>query len=202
VLAAAGRIYNCRDLSSALGLGAAQLEGFGTTALAAHAWRRWGERAPEHLIGDWAFAVWDPSRRALFLARDHHGAGSLYYCADDERFAFATSREPLLRSGWAPLQLDELYLAQLLACWPAYHGERTPQSPIRRLPPAHRLSVRPDSLSVGRYWRLEDTAETSVGSAADHAEALRQALDLAVRERVAGAGQVGATLSGARLAPH
>src|SRR5262245_17105954 len=37
------------------------------------AWEKWGSDCPRHLIGDFAFAIWDPRRRMLFCARDHVG---------------------------------------------------------------------------------------------------------------------------------
>jgi asparagine synthase (glutamine-hydrolysing) len=43
------------------------------------AYERWGARCPEHLIGDFAFAIWDAPRRRLFCARDHFGIVPLYY---------------------------------------------------------------------------------------------------------------------------
>lgn len=64
------------------------------------AYLRWGEECVRHLIGDWAFAVWDPRQRMLFLARDHHGISSIYYYSHPRRFAFASSIKRA-RSGFA-----------------------------------------------------------------------------------------------------
>jgi len=35
------------------------------------AYENWGERCPEHLLGDFAFAIWDRRAQALFCVRDH-----------------------------------------------------------------------------------------------------------------------------------
>jgi asparagine synthase (glutamine-hydrolysing) len=37
------------------------------------AYRRWGENCPEHLLGDFAFAIWNTREKHLFCARDHLG---------------------------------------------------------------------------------------------------------------------------------
>src|SRR5581483_255879 len=96
----------------------------GTGELIASAYAKFGSSAPSRILGDWAFAAWHPGERCVFLARDHIGATSLYYHLDAEVLAFSSSRRQLIDWGLAPLELDELYLAQLLVSWPAYQGER------------------------------------------------------------------------------
>ena len=128
-------------------------------ALLRQAYREWGEACVERIYGDWAFAAWHPVERKLFLARDHFGNTALYYYADERVFAFASDRQALLALNLAPITLDELYLAQVLISWSAYHGERTIHTPIKRLPPAHTLTVTPDRLKVRQYWFLERTPE-------------------------------------------
>ena len=43
------------------------------------AYDRWGEQCVEHLLGDFAFAIWDGRKRQLFCARDHFGVKPFYY---------------------------------------------------------------------------------------------------------------------------
>jgi asparagine synthase (glutamine-hydrolysing) len=99
-------------------------------------------------------------------------------------FAFASDRRALLALNLAPLAMDELYLAQVLISWPAYHGERTIHTPIKRLPPAHTLTVTPDRLDVRQYWFLEQTPELRLKRREDYVEAFREVFDEAVRARL------------------
>ncbi|HEY2870887.1 MAG TPA: hypothetical protein VGJ56_03155, partial [Reyranella sp.] len=55
------------DLRTALGLADKSI---GDAMLCLHAWRRWGDAFVERLAGDFAFALWDESRRRLLLVRD------------------------------------------------------------------------------------------------------------------------------------
>ena len=56
---------------------------FGDGRLLLDAYREWGEDCVDHLLGDFAFAIWDDRRQQLFLARDHFGAKPLtYHCSD------------------------------------------------------------------------------------------------------------------------
>jgi asparagine synthase (glutamine-hydrolysing) len=198
VFTAAGRLDNREALLHVLGLrdrdsGRRELAD-GDVLMAAY--RRWGEDAPARVFGDWSFAAWHPRERKLFLARDHFGETALYYYADARTFAFASSQQALLSLGIVPAALDELYLAQYLVSWPAYLGERTPGSAIRRLPPAHALTLTPERLEVRSYWRMEDVSEQRLPRRSDYVGALGEVFDEAVRTRLRSCGPVGAMLSG------
>jgi len=52
--------------------------------------KRWGERAPEKLEGDFVFALWDDQKRRLLLARDPMGQRHVHFHVGPESFAFAT----------------------------------------------------------------------------------------------------------------
>jgi asparagine synthase (glutamine-hydrolysing) len=199
VFTAAGRLDNREALISELGLRepASAAQGLGDGEVMMAAYRRWGERAPVHLLGDWSLAAWHPDRRRLFLARDQFGQTALYYHCDANGVAFCSSQRALLALRLTPLELDELYLAQYLISWPRYHGERTAASGLRRLPPAHTLAVTPERAQVACYWRLEDQLEpVRLPTRSDYAVALREIFDEAVRTRLRSDGQVGLMLSG------
>ncbi|WP_129676357.1 asparagine synthase-related protein [Candidatus Chloroploca sp. Khr17] len=159
------------------------------------AYLKWGEECPDHLLGDWSFAVWHPDERKLFLARDHHGNTSLVYWQQGEQFAFASAPQALYAIG-APRRLNELYLAQVLISWPAYHGPQTIDLDIQRLPPAHAMTVMPQGTRVWRYWRLEETPELRLPSRDDYVQGFLEIYDRAVRDRLRSYRPVGVTLSG------
>lgn len=177
--------------------------------LIACAYMKWGQDCPGHIYGDWSFAAWHPAERKLFLARDHFGNTSLYYHIDERVFAFASDIQALLDLNLTPVAMDELYLAQVLVSWPAYHGERTIHSPLKRLPPAHSLCVTCDRVEIDQYWFLEQTPILRLPHRNDYVEAFREVFDKAVRCRLrepdmpsvqsasgAGRSRVGTTLSG------
>jgi len=43
------------------------------------AYETWKTDCAKHLIGDFAFAIWDTTTRTLFCARDHFGVKPFYY---------------------------------------------------------------------------------------------------------------------------
>ena len=59
--------------------GRVHLEAPTDVELLLHAYHVWGEACVKHLIGDFAFAIWDKRSQRLFCARDHFGIKPLYY---------------------------------------------------------------------------------------------------------------------------
>ncbi len=195
VFTASCRVDNRDELLRQFGIGEHFSE-VSDSELVFWAYSKWGEDCPSHIYGDWAFAAWHPEERRLFLARDQFGNTSLYYYADTRVFAFASSRRALLALGLASMGMDELYLAQVLVSWPAYNGERTIYKAIKRLPPAHCLTVTPEGITCRQYWRLEGIPELRLPGREDYAEALRNVFDEAVRCRLRSEKDIAVSLSG------
>ncbi len=195
VITAEARIDNRPELCDQFAIPAAERSTTPDSDLILRAYLKWGEESPDHLLGDWSFAVWHPDERKIFLARDHHGNTSLVYWQEGERFAFASDPKALYAIG-APRRLNELYLAQVLISWPAYHGPQTIDLDIQRLPPAHAMTVTPQGTRVWRYWRLEDTPELHLPSRDDYVHGFLEIYDRAVRDRLRSHRPVGVTLSG------
>jgi asparagine synthase (glutamine-hydrolysing) len=187
-------IYNRSDLVAALGRN--ETKALADSCLIRAAYQSWGQAFAPKVVGDWSLAAWHPIEHRLFLTRDHTGNTSLYYYADRDLFAFATSRRLLLDIKLAPAELDERYLAQILISRPAYLGLQTIHSTIKHLPPAHSATVTPDRIDIGRYWRPEDVRELRLPRREDYVAGLREVLDRAVRERLPEKGAPAATLSG------
>lgn len=192
----AARIDNRAELCAALKLDPAQRAILADGNLVERAYLQWGKACVHHLIGDWAFAVWNPSTRRLFLARDHYGNTSLYYHANSRYVAFASSSKALLALDPSLHTVDELYVAQVILSWPAYHGARSPYTQIQRLPPAHTLVATPASLQSHCYWRMEDVQVLPLRSLDEAMEGFLDHFDRAVECRLRANGPVATTLSG------
>src|SRR5690606_14493696 len=75
-LVADARLDNRAEVLAALGQ---PDTGQPDSAVLLAAYACWGEAALERLVGDFALAVWDATRRQLVLARDPMGVRPLYY---------------------------------------------------------------------------------------------------------------------------
>ena len=157
----------------------------------------WGEACPKHILGDYAFAIWDPRYRRLFCARDSSGIRPLFYSfAGKGSFRFATGANQLLADPGLPRTVDPLGILDRLYGEGALEPERTPLASIRWLPAAHTLVVDSDGIRVRRYWSLEDVPSQKLGSQEEYAEACSEALQAALRDRLRGCDPVGISLSG------
>jgi asparagine synthase (glutamine-hydrolysing) len=147
-----GRLDNREEL------GAAATESDEAVVLRAYA--RWGESLPERLLGDFAFALWDASRRRLLCARDRLGLKPFHYLWRDGVFRFASGLAPLLPALPRVEPDDEMVLALLLREFRPGDEERSFVAGVQRLAPGQAVIVDRDGLRRVRYW-VPDPARTA-----------------------------------------
>jgi|BEDMetMinimDraft_2_1075160.scaffolds.fasta_scaffold02415_2 asparagine synthase (glutamine-hydrolysing) len=75
---------------------------------------REGSHLAPRLRGMYAFALFDPPRHRLVLARDPFGIKPLYYTDTPAYFAFASEPQALLGAGLAPAEIDTARRDELL----------------------------------------------------------------------------------------
>lgn len=83
MIAADASIYYQADLRQSLSQSGITVGGSTASHLILAAYRRWGESCADHLEGDFAFALWDGSRRTLLCARDFGGKRPFFYSRSD-----------------------------------------------------------------------------------------------------------------------
>ncbi len=195
VLAADARVDNRAELMADLHLPPPPRDDTCDAALVLGAHRTWGRAAPEHVLGDFAWACWDGARRRLTCARDPMGVKPLYYCYRPGRlFAFASEIRALLSLEEVPAHLNEERVADYLLR--TFDRRSTFYRGIERLPAAHVLTLSPaEGLRLHGYWRLDPEAPEPA-SDAEHVEGFRAVFDEAVRCRTRSAFAVGSALSG------
>ncbi len=165
-------------------------------ALILLAYERWGEDCASHLLGDFAFVIWDGERRTLLCARDHFGVKPLYYHAGADTFAVASEIKGLFALAHVPRQIDEQMVGDHLTG----HFEDpaiTYWQGVHRVPAAHTLTVDASGrASTRRYWSLDPERELRLDGDEEYAHTLRTLFTSAVERRTAGARPIGSTLSG------
>jgi asparagine synthase (glutamine-hydrolysing) len=193
VLVADARIDNRRELAAILGISRPDRAGDGEVIL--RAYERWGTSCAHHLIGDFAFAIWDRQAQAVFCARDAMGVKPFYYHRSDRLFAFASEIKALLCIPGVPRQIDEDAIARYVAC---LHEDRehTHFSAIARLPAAHTMTVTRGRSIRAEYWRPDAARDVRYSSDNRYVEAFADIFGESVRARLRSEQPVGATLSG------
>lgn len=127
----------------------------GDAELILRAYLTWGDSCPNRLLGDFAFAIWDPRDKRMFCARDHFGMRPFYYHHKEGcSFLFASETRAILVLPRVPYQISAGRVADFLVeelQWIDYTS--TFFDGINRLPPGHMLTVTPASAIVAEYWR-------------------------------------------------
>jgi asparagine synthase (glutamine-hydrolysing) len=192
-----GEIYNFPELRCQLVKRGHAFRTRSDSEVILHAYEEYGRSCVEHFNGMFAFALWDQSRRQLFLARDRVGIKPLYYACLPEGFLFASELKSLLAHPKTPRDLDHQALRQYLS----YEYVPSPGSifqGVKKLPPGHTLTLTDNRVSLECYWDFAlDQSE------ADHNRSLevclselRQTLKEAVNLELIADVPVGVLLSG------
>ena len=118
VLVADVRLDNRYELAEILRIPSSRAQMLCDAAILLAAIERWEEACVEHLVGDYAFALWDDKHRRMFLARDPLGQQPLHYHRGHNFFAFASMPKGLHALPDVPYAADEERIAEFLALMP------------------------------------------------------------------------------------
>ena len=193
-LVADARVDNRAQLAVEFALSASEAAGMADSAFVLRAWQRWGQDCVEHLVGSFAFAVWDARVEEFFLARDHAGDRPLYYRKTAESFIFATTARAIRTCPGVSSELDERQLARDLIGLPP-EFPRTRFRDVQALAPGHCLTVGRDGAMHRRYWQIDSLTEVRFARDEEYVEAFREIFDEAVRCRLRTTGGVATELS-------
>ena len=197
-IVADARIDNRDELISTLKHDSYNLNKISTDAqIILAAYIRWGEQCAEHLIGDFAFTIWDDRDRTLFTARDVMGIRPFLYTKVDGVFYFASTvgailaalpQRPALNE---PLMIDYLRGSlELGVCQTVYAG-------LDRLPPAHSLTISHGKLQSPRlYYVFGQGTPPDCHSNTEWIAGFRSVLNEAIRCRLRSHTPVGMAVSG------
>ena len=191
-----GEIYNFRDLRRELISRGHRFDTVSDTEVIIHAWEEWQENCVERLSGMFAFALWDATRRTLFLARDRLGEKPLYYAfLPDGALIFGSELKALLVHPGLSRRIDPCAVEDFFAL--GYVPEpRTIYESVLKLPAAHALKLtRGEQPQLWQYWKPGHISGGG-GQMDDLADELIDLLASAVKSQLVADVPVGAFLSG------
>ncbi|MET0394537.1 MAG: asparagine synthase-related protein [Chitinophagaceae bacterium] len=191
------RLDNRPELFQQLAIAAHQQPVIGDAQLILAAYRKWGEQCPEYLVGDFAFAIWDHTRQALFCATDHFGNRSIFYFFDGKKFVFASTPNAIVAVKGMPVIINQNKLASLIfklskhLIWQESWFEH-----IFLFPAATTFTIDKNGIRKRKYWTPEAGTELSFRNDEEFAEAFQEVLFRAVGDRLRSHYPVTALLSG------
>ncbi len=189
------RLDNRAETCAALGIGETFCRELADSDIVFAAFLKWGERCVGHLLGAFAFVVWDAAEQRIFCARDPLGERQFFYAVGPQCFAFASIARALLVLPNMPRELEEWVLAGHLSGLPMQPGQSLYRS-VRRLSPGHTLSVAADGgTRTLAYWMPLDVPDVRYRRDEDYADRLRELMFEAVQCRTRSTGRIGSHLS-------
>jgi len=191
-----GEIYNFRELRVELKRKGHCFRSNSDTEVILHLYEEKGVQCLESLKGMFAFAIWDRSKKTLFLARDRIGKKPLHYCRYDGGIVFGSEIKALLKHPAVVREIDPGSLSKYLS----YEYVPAPDTifkSIHKIRPGYFLLYKDGDLRTEKYWDLP-LLDNPIGyqTEDEYVEELREILQRSVASRLVADVPVGVFLSG------
>lgn len=148
------------------------------------AYLKWGEACVEHLLGDFAFAIWDGRKQRLFCARDHFGVKLFYYSRVGNCLIFSNTLNCIRQHPLVSSELNEAAIGDFLLFDRNQNLETTTFVDIQKLAPAHTLIATNELLTTRRYWTLPLPDPIRYPNSRDYIDRFQELIGVAVGDRL------------------
>ncbi len=160
-----------------------------------HLYEQHGEKCLKHLRGEFAFLLWDETKKRLFAARDRFGIKPFCYASLGDRLIAASEAKALfalgLRAKWDDRAFYHAFTHQYVP--PTF----TLFDKVQQLPPGHLLLHSAGKTKIEKYWDWNLPYEhSSTKSFEDYVTEVSTGFDEAVRLRLVADVPVAFHLSG------
>jgi len=184
ILTMDARIDNRDELAQEIELPDRPMSEIGDSEFILAAYRKWGEECPKHLLGDFAFAIWDEKKEQLFCTRDPLGIKLLHYHVDNDIFVFSNDIQGVLSHNSVLKEYDEKTIAIYLRDKGVYTQTDTFFEQIKKLPGGKILIVTKKEVIEQSYWQIENSPKIYYDTFDEYVSALRKLLEDAVEVRL------------------
>ena len=160
-----------------------------------YAYEAWGDNCVQHIIGDFAFAIWDTRFKHLFCARDHFGVKPFFFAQLHNSFIFSNTLNALRQDNRVTEELNESAVADFLLFGLNQDPSTTTFRDIHRLAASNCLSISDRSISIRRYWSPSTNKQIKYRDRQTYVEHFQELLIRAVEDRLH-TNRVGISMSG------
>lgn len=158
-----GEIYNYIELREELIKKGHPIISDSDTEVLIYAYREWGDDCLKHLLGMFAFAIWDRKKKRLFCARDRIGIKPFYYFWDRKNFAFSSEIKSILASSFVKAEPNPQGLQDYIT-FQFCLGDKTMFKDIYKLEPGWFMVVQYGNeeltINTSQYWDLNYSTDT------------------------------------------
>jgi asparagine synthase (glutamine-hydrolysing) len=190
-----GEIYNYRELREELEQNGFIFRTKTDTEVIINSYILWGADCLNKFNGMWAFGLWDGYKKHLFLARDRFGIKPLYYCLNNDYFAFSSEIKPLVYLSSKKTEINNEKIPFFLL-----HGNRlnTPETYVKNifsLQASHYMLFDLEKTETTRYYDVK-AKSSSTGSEKEITKKIVEILSDSIKLRFRSDVPVGTCLSG------
>jgi asparagine synthase (glutamine-hydrolysing) len=199
-----GEVYNFREIRDDLIARGHVFQSNTDSEVIIHLYEDEGEACVERLRGMFAFAIWDRSKRTLFLARDRVGVKPLHYSLVGNTLVFASEIKSLLQHTAIKREVNTEAISDFLS----FGYVPDPASAFRgieKLQPGHTLTFKEGKVTTRKYWDFqygddEKTGDEKINEPVRderyYVERLLELLNESIKLRLISDVPLGAFLSG------
>ena len=150
-----GQLYNTKELRDELEENGFEFSSYSDTEVLLKGFIFWKYDVVKKINGIFSFAIWNSSKKELFLARDHFGVKPLFYTIHENTLVFASEIKALFKYPGITPKLDEESIAELFGIGPARTAGNGIFKGIFELKPAHFAIFNTSGMHTERYWKLK-----------------------------------------------
>ena len=124
----------------------------GDTEVLLRSYIQWEKKCVNKFNGMWSFVIFDKKKNTFFCSRDRYGIKPFYYYYDNDKFIFASEIKSIIN------YFEELNKPDFQSLYGYLYLNRGGESSytwfdgIKRLQPAHNLTLKNYKKKIFRYW--------------------------------------------------
>ena len=154
VLICNGEIYNYIELRDHLKKKGFKFQSNSDVEVILYLYDLYGHNCLKYLKGMFAFALWDNSKKELFIGRDRFGMKPLFFYKDQKIFIFSSTlkslkNNPIIKTSISENSLFEYFLYGYVS------SPKTIWKKIFSLPEAHYAVIKNRKIYIKNYWKIK-----------------------------------------------
>lgn len=150
-----GHIRNWKALCEELGIATDLSREEREEQIILGAYGKWGKEIADHLIGMFAFAIYDDEKQETFCVRDHFGTKPFYYyVTKDGELLYGSQIRDILKQPGCVKEFNR-DLLQIYLNFTYIPGDETLFKGIKKLMPGHMLTFKDGKVIIERYFKPE-----------------------------------------------
>jgi asparagine synthase (glutamine-hydrolysing) len=191
-----GEVYNYREIREELEQKGFKFSTGSDTEVILQAFKCWGKNCVTRFVGMWAFAIYDPGKKEIFLSRDRFGIKPLYFFHSKNLFAFSSEIKALFEIEGISSVASVTRVFEFITFGSSSDPDKNLFSDIQQLKPGCNLSFNcaTQQIAEEEYYKLSENLNEIDERKAE--QKFSELLDSAVQLHLRSDVETGSALSG------